>query len=334
MIKLSPFLLIVCVLCSCGSSSTDQESTITVKKDVEDTLLTSEKVVEAISLLGDTLYRLDLPQERKAQYDSALRVALQNYNDAPRNLENIIWLGRRQAYLGRYQEAIDTYTNGLTLFPDSPELYRHRGHRYISTRQFDKAIADLEKSAQLVKSTPLTDEANGIPLPLPEDDQPTTLQFNIYYHLGLAYYLEGEYGKAAQTYEKCLEFCQTDDEITATADWLYMAYRRLGEDEVAEETLAMIREDMDIRENEGYFERLLMYKGLVSPDSLLEIGPNVPLADRDLALATQGYGVGNFYLYNGEQQLAKQILEDIIEGRHWAAFGYIAAEADLARMQE
>lgn len=334
MIKISPFVFFTLFLFACGTSDNDQEKANTVQNNAEDSVLTDDKVVEAISLLGDTLYRLDLPDERKSQYDSALDVALKNYNNAPQNLDNIIWLGRRQAYLGRYQEAIKTYTQGLQLFPNAPELYRHRGHRYISTRQFEKAISDLEKSAQLAKSIPLTVEANGIPLPLPEDDRPTTLQFNIYYHLGLAYYLEGEYGKAAETYEQCLTFCQTDDEIAATADWLYMAYRRLGEDEVAEETLAMIREDMDIRENEGYFERLLMYKGLVSPDSLLAIGSNVPLADRDLALATQGYGVGNFYLYNGEQQVGQEILEDIVEGRHWAAFGYIAAEADLARMKE
>lgn len=330
MIKFIPFALFVLFLGACGSSNTEQQNEDLTSG--EDT--TATKSFEAISLLGDTLYTLELPPERQMQYDSALDVALDNYKNAPQNLENVIWLGRRLAYLGKYREAIETYTKGISLFPNSPELYRHRGHRYISTRQFDKAIADLEKSALLAKSIPLTKEANGIPIPLPEDDQPTTLQFNIYYHLGLAYYLQGNYGKAAEAYEQCIEYSETDDEIAATADWLYMAYRRLGEDEVAEETLAMIQEDMQIKENEGYFERLLMYKGLVAPDSLLKLGSDIPLADRDLALATQGYGVGNFYLYNGEQQLGRQILEDIVEGRHWAAFGYIAAEADLARMKE
>lgn len=330
MIKFIPFVLFALLISACGSSGTDES--MNDQASIKDTLVS--RSFEAISLLGDTLYSLDLPEERQAQYDSALNVALKNYKNAPQNLENIIWLGRRLAYLGKYREAINTYSKGITLFPNSPELYRHRGHRYISTRQFGKAVADLEKSALLAKSIPLTEEANGIPIPLPEDDRPTSLQFNIYYHLGLAYYLQGAYGKAAEAYEQCMEYAQTDDEIAATADWLYMSYRRLGEDEVAEATLAMIQEDMDIKENEGYFERLLMYKGLVAPDSLLNIGSDVPLADRDLALATQGYGVSNFYLYNGEQQLGKQILEDIVEGRHWAAFGYIAAEADLARMKK
>ena len=49
-------------------------------------------------------------------------------------------------------------------------------------------------------------------------------------------------------------------------------------------------------------------------------------------IATQGYGVGNWYLYNGDEDRALEIFERIIEGTSWAAFGYIAAEAEVARM--
>ena len=323
------FLLAVITACSTSTEEYKEEQPVAL----EDSVAAYEKRVEAISLLGDTLYTMDIPRERKLKYDSALQVARQNYQQNPDNLDNIIWLGRRLAYLGRYQEAIDVYTRGLEIHPDSPELLRHRGHRYISTRQFDEAIEDLERSAVLIQSQPLQEEPNGIPIPLPEDNRPTTLQFNIFYHLGLSYYLKGDYGKAAQAYEQCLAFSETDDEIAATADWLYMSYRRLGEDEVAEETLGMIKEEMDIRENEGYFERLLMYKGMVEPNQLLQVDESVPMADRDLTMATEGYGVGNFYIVNGKKADGVKIMEDIVEGRHWAAFGYIAAEADLARMK-
>ncbi len=329
--KYTSLIFLLAVITACGTSTEEyqEEQPIALK----DSVAAYEKRIEAISLLGDTLYTMDIPQARKLKYDSALQVARQKYQQNPDNLENIIWLGRRLAYLGRYQEAIDVYTRGLKIHPESPELLRHRGHRYISTRQFDKAIEDLERSAVLIQSQPLQEEPNGIPIPLPENNRPTTLQFNIFYHLGLSYYLKGDYGKAAQAYEQCLTFSETDDEIAATADWLYMSYRRLGEDEVAEETLGMIKEEMDIRENEGYFERLLMYKGMVEPNQLLQVDENVPLADRDLTMATEGYGVGNFYIVNGKQADGVKIMEDIVEGRHWAAFGYIAAEADLARMK-
>ncbi len=285
---------------------------------------------EAISLLGDTLYASELPAAQQAKYDSALRDAKRNYQNDPDQVENIVWWGRRLGYLSRYQEAIQVFTNGLKKFPNSAELYRHRGHRYITTRQFDKAIQDFEKSAKLLENQPLRMEPDGIPLPLPPDNQPTSLQFNVYYHLGLAYYLTGQYGEAAQAYETCLTYCDTDDETVAAADWLYMTYRRLGEDEVAERTLASIQEDMRIHENQGYFERLLMYKGYVDPESLLNPKST---NDQGLGMATAGYGVGNYYLSEGDSLLGREIFQEIIDGRQWAAFGYIAAEADLARQR-
>ena len=306
----------------------DQETTLSpVQVD------SIKRSYEAVSLLGDTLYALDLPSAVKKQYDSALRVAEKNYQQDPDQLENIIWWGRRLGYLSRYREAIQVFTDGMNKFPDAAELYRHRGHRYITTRQFDKAIQDFEKSAELLKDQPVRMEPDGVPIPLPPDNQPTSLQFNVYYHLGLAYYLTGQYGKAAEAFETCLTYCDTADEMVAAADWLYMTYRRLGEDEVAERTLAAIREDMQVQENEGYFERLLMYKGYIEPESLLTEGEGDTLGGKGLQQATAGYGVGNYYLSEGDSLLGKEIFQDVIDGRNWAAFGYIAAEADLAREQ-
>jgi hypothetical protein len=69
-----------------------------------------------------------------------------------------------------------------------------------------------------------------------------------------------------------------------------------------------------------------MYKGLRSPESVL----NLNAAD-DVQIATQGYGVGNWYLANGNRAKAKEIFDRVVSGRAWAAFGYIAAEADLKR---
>ena len=59
--------------------------------------------------------------------------------------------------------------------------------------------------------------------------------------------------------------------------------------------LEPIREQMDILENGAYHARLLMYKGLRTPESVL----NLNTAD-DVQIATQGYGVGNWYLVNGD----------------------------------
>jgi hypothetical protein len=47
-------------------------------------------------------------------------------------------------------------------------------------------------------------------------------------------------------------------------------------------------------------------------------------------VAPYGYGVANWYLYNGDRHTAATLFHRILEGPNWAAFGIIAAEAELA----
>lgn len=329
--KLIPFiqqivglLLILIVANSCKNSG-DQ----TDNSQSKDSANVFTEDYEAISLLGDTLEILELSEEKKHSYDSALQIAANNYKKDSTNLDNIIWYGRRLGYAGHFKEAVAVYTNGLKTHPNEPALYRHRGHRYITLRQFDKAATDLKKAADLIEGQPIIQEPNGLPVENPSP-RLNSLQFNIWYHLGLAYFLQGEYGDAAEAYEKCLEYADTDDATVAVADWLYMSYRRLGEDEVAEKTLGMIEMDMQVEENKSYYDRLLMYKGVIPPDSVIKIqeGEIYPSLD----LATQGYGVANYYLDLGDTEKARQILQMVIDENYWPAFGHIASEADLYRM--
>jgi tetratricopeptide (TPR) repeat protein len=255
-------------------------------------------------------------------------VAQANYHKSPNDAENIIWLGRRLAYLWRYRDAIDVYSKGIALQPNYAKLYRHRGHRYISVRDFDKAIADLEKAAKLIRGVPDEIEPDGAPN---QFNIPTsTSHSNIWYHLGLAYYLKGDFKNALRCYQECMKFSKTnDDMLCATSDWLYMTYRRLGRVDEAKKVLEPITENMKIIENFSYHKRLLMYKGMIAPDSLLDTKNAT-----DLDIATQGYGVGNWYFYNGQADKAKEIFVRVIKGKYWAAFGYIAAEAELKGMQK
>jgi tetratricopeptide (TPR) repeat protein len=207
-------------------------------------------------------------------------------------------------------------------------LYRHRGHRYISIRKFQEAVSDLEKAAALMEGKPLEIEPDGQPNKL---NQPlSTTQFNVWYHLGLANYLLGNFEKAREAYLKCLAVCENDDSRVAVLDWLYMTDRRLGNDIGAESVLDGITDSMTIVENESYYLRLKMYKGWMKPEELLEADPNDE--DYDLSLATQGYGVGNWYLYNGDTTKAVETFEKVVDGKLFAAFGFIAAEADLQRL--
>lgn len=279
---------------------------------------------EAMSLLGSPLNRMtDFPN--REQLEANLAAAEAELAANPDSADAWIWLGRRQAYLWYYQDALATFSQAVERFPEDPRVYRHRGHRHITLRNFDAAIADFEKAAELFAGLPDEVEPDGAPNPL--NIPRSTLQFNVWYHLGLAHYLKGDFEAAIEAYEECMQVSNNDDSIVATADWYWMALMRLGRQDAADELLELIQPEMDIIENNSYHRRMLMYKGMEQPADLLDTST----AD-DLTIATQGYGVANWYLVNADIDTAQQILERVVEGRSWSAFGYIAAEADLARM--
>ena len=254
---------------------------------------------EAVSLLGTKLFAQ--PDEKNEIAAAAAKLTAD-----PKNIDLFIALGAAQAKFWRYRDAIETYTRALEIAPMDARLYRHRGHRYISTRQYSKAVADLNKAVTL-------------------NDR----DYDIWYHLGLAHYLRFDFGQAEEAYRRCMLAAQksgSDDSIVAVSDWLYMTYRRAGRHEDAKEVLAKITPEMKVTENKSYFDRLLFYKGLKKETEIV----NVEKAT-DLEIATVGYGIGNWYLYNGDRAKAEEYFKRIVAGKYWPAFGFIAAETELAR---
>ena len=283
---------------------------------------------QAISFLGDTLRELPLAPETRARYERQLAEARAAYDRAPTDADSIVWLARRLAYLGRIREAIDVYGRGAALHPDNPWIYRHRGHRYISVRELDRAVADLERATRLVAGTPDQVEPDG--QPNAQNTPIGTLHSNIAYHLGLAYYLKGDYARAVDVYRRELADARNDDRRVSTAHWLYMSLRRLGRDAEAAQVLAPIGRDMNVIENETYHRLLLMYKGEMAPEAVLPVTATGEMSVTD---ATAAYGIGNWHWYNGRRAEAAAIFRRILAGGQWGAFGYIAAEKDLAGMR-
>ncbi len=280
---------------------------------------------QALSLMGTELTEKQFPENVLRDRLSKLETAKKNFDESPDSLAYIIWYGRRLAYLSRYKEAINVYTQGLRKHPNSYELLRHRGHRYITIRRFDKAIKDLEEAAFYVRGMAPIIEQDGLPnaqnIPL------STIQYNIWYHLGLAYYLSGNFDKAISSYKKCMELSTNSDLLVATTDWLYMTYRKIGNLELAEQLLDPIGKRMKLLENQDYHQRLLMYKGILSPEDLLDF--SVGTENDPIENVTIAYGVGNWFLYNGNTEQAKTIFERIVANDNWDMFAYIAAEVDL-----
>jgi len=94
-----------------------------------------------------------------------------------------------------FKEAIDAYSEAIYLDPFHALAYRHRGHRFISIRMYKEAAADFELSSRL-------DPSN----------------WDTWYHLGLAYYLMGDYERAERVYKICYDMTDSDKLLVAIVD--------------------------------------------------------------------------------------------------------------------
>ena len=226
-----------------------------------------------------------------------------------------LWMekGLALADASLYREAGECYARAISLEPFNGILYRHWAHRMLSQWRFADACAGFTLASRLI----------------PEN-------WDVWYHLGLSHFLLGEYEKAAEAYQRCLDLSKTDDEYIAIVDWYYMTERRLGNKEKADALLDYVGEDPEYGDNFDYFQRVRMYKGELTPEEVL---PLDDLKDMDvLDIVTRGFGVANFYHVNGEQEKADKIVDAVLEkgdeGECYFAFGYLAALVDKMNREQ
>ncbi len=274
----------------------------------------------ATSLSGEKLYpRPDPDPAALARVDSALLAT-------PGDVDALIAAARERRNSFRYDEAILLYTRALQIAPEDWRPWRFRGHRFLSTRRFEDAARDLERARELAP-----------------------YNFDVAYHLGLAYYLLGRFGQAVDAYQRCLDLAadpdararedsealagqQTcmaiahDDEAkVAITEWTYRALRRAGRRDDAMDLLDDITPDMQVTENTAYHEALLAHKGVRSAEDL--VVPEPP----EGRFETRAYGPALDELLDGDSERALLLLRRIAADPNWPGFGRLAAEADLAR---
>jgi tetratricopeptide (TPR) repeat protein len=279
---------------------------------------------EAYSLGGDPLFAPELPPDVKATREAELRAAAEIYEADPTSHDAIVWYGRRVAYLGRYREAVRVFTDGLRIHPDSAVLLRHRGHRFITLRRFDDAIADLERSAQLMAGEPDSVEIDGLPNAA---GVPTgTLYTNVWYHLGLAHYLDGDLARAVEAWDACYDAARTDDMRVAATYWLVIALQRAGDAESAKAALERVPAEPVLHENFSYARLLQLFRGEIGVAEALGSGQG------EIDDATLGYGTAHWLRQQGEEDRGREQLDRVLQSSQWAAFGYIASEVDRLQM--
>jgi len=308
-------IAILLVTAACQNSDKKREQKIVSDENKDPTKI--------YNLMGEILPPKSLSEEEKVTYTGNLVTAEQKFLAYPDSLELTIWYGRRLAYLGRYLDAIKVYSDGLIKFPKSYRLRRHRGHCYISTRQLNKAIKDFEMAAYHSLNAQNAIEPDGLPNKF---NQPVgNDKFNIWYHFGLAHYLNGRYDKALSAYTKCMEFSDNDDLIVATTYWQYLTYKKLGNDPLASDLLNKMTSPLTLLENDSYQELIFLFQGKNEVEALIK---SATTSDGNLN-PTLAYGIGCYFQHEGKSNQANEIFLKIIESPSWHSFGYIGAEAEL-----
>ena len=250
-------------------------------------------------------YRSPAGVEYRAQSDTGPIARARAALDAdPRNVQRVIALGVAQSGARQFREAIETFTRGLAIAPNDAMLYRWRGHRYISVREFDKAQSDLTRGLQL-------DSTN----------------YGILFHLGVLRFIQGDFNAASALFTKAQPRAPDGGELAGSTDWLWMSLSRAGRAADAKTMLARKLDTLPTTPGYAYVSRLKLYRGALTPETLFS-----PADTADVQVATLSYGLGNWYLAQGDSAKAKATFQRAVKSGGWPGFGFIVSEVELARM--
>lgn len=230
------------------------------------------------------------------------------------NTDKVIALGVAQSGARQFREAIATFTRGLANVSavkhpkDVAMLLRWRGHRYLSVREFAMANADLTRALQL-------DGTN----------------YGALFHLGVLRFLEGRHAAAAALFTRAQPLAPDGGERAGSTDWLYMSLSRAGK---LDDAKAMLAKRIDQQPDPkpappgyAYVSRLKLYRGEITPEQLITANDT-----DDVNISTLAYGLGNWYLVQGDTANARKSWERATQSGGWPGFGFNVAEAELRRI--
>jgi tetratricopeptide (TPR) repeat protein len=249
-------------------------------------------------------YRSPAGVEYRSQVDTGAVARAQAALDAdPRNIDRIIAVGVAQSGVRQFREAIETFTRGLAIAPDNAMLYRWRGHRYLSVREFDRALEDLMRGFTL-----------------------DSLNYGVLYHLGIVRFVRGDFTGAADAFRRAQPLAPEAGELAGSTDWLWMSLSRAGRHDEAKAMLDRRPDSMKV--TNAYAQRLRLYRGEIGPDEVITAADTA-----DVQAATLAFGVGNWYVVRGDTARARPWFERSIRSGGWPGFGFIVSEVELRRLR-
>ncbi|MBV9612944.1 MAG: tetratricopeptide repeat protein [Acidobacteriaceae bacterium] len=265
---------------------------------------TASAQYEITSPLGRKFY--SLPDEK-----GTIAAAQKDLAANPNDVKLMLKVALAQASVWQDREAVATCTNALHLAPENSDLYLERGHREVALRRFADARTDLEHAIRL-----------------------DSRKVEAYYHLGLARYFLGEFSQAADAFQHAVDQAPDTDSRINSTNWLYASLRRAKRADDAAAALARITPDITTSGHSLFYLHLVrFFQGTIKESDAVPAEPVREGSDfePELQFDTVAYGVGNWYLYNGNADKAREYFERVVKGRVWITWGFVGSETEIAR---
>lgn len=208
-------------------------------------------------------------------------------------------LGQALSRQLRYRDAIEAYTMALTLQPDDAAALRLRAGRYLTTLQTDAALCDFARCLQMGGD-----------------------ELDIRYRMGLCEYYAGHDVAAMAEFERCMPLCDDEMGIAAIYWHTLCAYRSQREPTL----LGRYHLGMKVGHHTAYEKAVR-----VCADAMQAEEAMTALAQEqdDMDYAITAYGLCGYFRYNGQEELADDLLERILaRDGFWPCFAYLAAWND------
>jgi tetratricopeptide (TPR) repeat protein len=236
--------------------------------------------------------------------------ARKNLAADPENPGLLLKLAQAQIAVWEDKEAVETLTRAIAVSPQNADLYTERGHRYLPLREFAKARADLDHAASINPKNMAT-----------------------YYHLGLAHYFLNEFAEASDAFAHAVATAPNTDERINSTNWLYAALRRAGKTAEAEKALLAVPPEMtnEAPHTKFYLNLVRFFQGKMTEAEALPAEPPASNTDQEVELPfdTVAYGIGNWYLYNGNPAKAQEYFRRVQKGHVWVTWGFIGSELEV-----
>ena len=225
--------------------------------------------------------------------------------------EEIFWLRESDDYesrvkLGnllsgqyRFLEAVDAYHSAEIIRADDPMLYIRLGGAYLTLRHFDEAKQAYGKSYSLSGS-----------------------EKSIAFPMGVWYYLQEDYQKAADNFAKVLP-CGDEMKI-AIIYWNVLCCMRGNMLDKLTETY---RDDMQVGHHTAYKSVVEVILGKTTVDEALT---QVEQDKNDLNAVVAMYGIAVYLEYSGQAKEARSLKESLLKRESvWPCIPYLTALNDM-----